>query len=93
LSVDSKPRAVHGTGAAERDPRDSAGLLPGRLTALPALLFLPFMLTSFPLLLFGYQSAASAPTFRPAVKAARPRPAWRAPDAVTARRRPAEHAG
>jgi hypothetical protein len=54
LSVDSKPRAVHGTGAAERDPRDSAGLLLGRLTALPALLFLSFMLISFPLLLVGY---------------------------------------
>jgi hypothetical protein len=54
VSVDSKPRAVHGTGPADRDPRDSAGLFLGRLTALPALLFLPFMLTSFPLLLFGY---------------------------------------
>jgi hypothetical protein len=54
LSIDSKPRAVHGTGVAERDPRDSAGLLLGRLTALPALLFLSFMLTGFPLLLFGY---------------------------------------
>jgi hypothetical protein len=38
----------------DRDPRDSAGLLLGRLTVLPALMFLPFMLTSFPLLLFGY---------------------------------------
>jgi hypothetical protein len=54
VSVDSKPRAVHGTGAADRDPADPAGLLLGRLTALPALLFLPFMLTSFPLLLLGY---------------------------------------
>jgi len=56
LSVDSKkPHAVrNGSGAVERDPRDFAGLLLGRLTALPVLLFLPFMLTSFPLLLFGY---------------------------------------
>jgi hypothetical protein len=38
----------------ERDPRDSAGLLLGRLTALPALVLLPFLLTSFPLLLIGY---------------------------------------
>jgi hypothetical protein len=38
----------------ERDPRDSAGLLLGRLTVLPALLLLPFLLTSFPLLLIGY---------------------------------------
>ena len=39
---------------AERDPRDSAGLLLGRLTAAPALVFLTFLLTSFPLLLIGY---------------------------------------
>jgi hypothetical protein len=38
----------------ERDPRDAAGLLLGRLTALPALVLLPFLLTSFPLLLIGY---------------------------------------
>ena len=38
----------------ERDPRDSAGLLLGRLTVLPALVLLPFLLTSFPLLLIGY---------------------------------------
>jgi hypothetical protein len=38
----------------ERDPRDSAGLLLGRLSVLPALVFLPFLLTSFPLLLIGY---------------------------------------
>jgi len=38
----------------ERDPRDSAGLLLGRLTALPALVLLPFLVTSFPLLLIGY---------------------------------------
>jgi hypothetical protein len=54
LTVDSKLRAVRDDGAAERDPRDSAGLLLGRLTVLPALVFLPFMLTSFPLLLIGY---------------------------------------
>src|SRR6202012_4405219 len=41
-------------GRVERDARDSAGLLLGRLTALPALVFLPFLLTSFPLLLIGY---------------------------------------
>lgn len=38
----------------ERDPRDAAGLLLGRLTVLPALVLLPFLLTSFPLLLIGY---------------------------------------
>jgi hypothetical protein len=55
LTVDSKLRAVRSdAGSAERDPRDSAGLLLGRLTALPALVFFPFMLTSFPLLLIGY---------------------------------------
>jgi hypothetical protein len=54
LTVDSKLRAVRDAGAAERDPRDSAGLLLGRLTVLPALVLLPFLLTSFPLLLFGY---------------------------------------
>jgi hypothetical protein len=55
LTVDSKLRAARSdAGSAERDPRDSAGLLLGRLTVLPALVFLPFMLTSFPLLLIGY---------------------------------------
>ena len=55
LTVGSKPRAVSGdTSARGRDSSDSAGLLLGRLTALPALVFLPFMLTSFPLLLIGY---------------------------------------
>jgi hypothetical protein len=55
LTIDSKLRAVRSdVASAERDPRDSAGLLLGRLTALPALVFLPFMLTSFPLLLIGY---------------------------------------
>jgi hypothetical protein len=55
LTVDSEPRAVGGgTGGTERDPGDFTGLLLGRLTALPVLVFLPFMLTSFPLLLFGY---------------------------------------
>jgi hypothetical protein len=55
LTVDSKLRAVRSdAGTAERDPRDFAGLLLGRLTVLPALVFLPFMLAGFPLLLFGY---------------------------------------
>jgi len=55
LTVDSKPHAVrNGTGAVERDPKDAAGLLLGRLTALPVLVLAPFMLTSFPLLLIGY---------------------------------------
>src|SRR5215470_11057136 len=36
------------------DARDTAGLLLARLTALPALLVLPFLLTSFPLLLLGW---------------------------------------
>ncbi|HEX3513886.1 MAG TPA: hypothetical protein VHT26_07800 [Trebonia sp.] len=55
MTVHSEPRAVGGgTGAVERDPGDAAGLLLGRLTALPVLVLLPFMLTSFPLLLVGY---------------------------------------
>jgi hypothetical protein len=55
LTVDSTLGAVRGgVGAAERDPGDFSGLLLGRLTALPALVLLPFMLTSFPLLLIGY---------------------------------------
>ena len=59
MTVDSKPSAVRRNASApldlaERDPRDSAGLLLGRLTALPALVFLTFLLTSFPLLLIGY---------------------------------------
>src|SRR5579859_6869415 len=59
LTVDSKPPAVRRGASApldltERDPRDSAGLLLGRLTVLPALVILPFLLTSFPLLLIGY---------------------------------------
>jgi hypothetical protein len=54
LTVDSKLRATPVSGGTERDPKDSAGLLLGRLTALPALVFLTFLLTSFPLLLVGY---------------------------------------
>jgi hypothetical protein len=55
LTVGSKPGVVRGGAeVVEHDPRDSAGLLLGRLTALPALLLLPFLLTSFPLLLAGY---------------------------------------
>ena len=54
LTIDSKPRPLGGTAAADPDPRDSAGLLLGRLTALPALVFAAFMLAGFPLLLFGY---------------------------------------
>jgi hypothetical protein len=54
LTVDSKLRAAPVNGGTERDPKDSAGLLLGRLTALPALVFLTFLLTSFPLLLIGY---------------------------------------
>ena len=59
MTVDSKPSAVRRSASAplgitERDPRDSAGLLLGRLTVLPALVILPFLLTSFPLLLIGY---------------------------------------
>jgi hypothetical protein len=38
----------------DRDFRDATGLLLGRLTALPALVFLPFLLAGFPLLLIGY---------------------------------------
>jgi hypothetical protein len=55
LTVDSKPDSARQRDRlADRDTRDAAGLLLGRLTALPALLFLPFLLTGFPLLLFGY---------------------------------------
>jgi hypothetical protein len=59
LTVDSKPSAVRRSASApldlaQRDPKDSAGLLLGRLTVLPALVLVPFLLTSFPLLLIGY---------------------------------------
>jgi hypothetical protein len=55
LTVDSKPDAVRQrVDPAERDAEDSAGLLLGRLTALPALVALTFLLTSFPLLLIGW---------------------------------------
>jgi hypothetical protein len=55
LTVDSKLDAVRQqVGSTEHDARDSAGLLLGRLTVLPALLVLPFLLTSFPLLLIGW---------------------------------------
>jgi hypothetical protein len=55
LTVDSKIGTVRQPDRpADFHTRDAAGLLLGRLTALPALVFLPFMLTSFPLLLIGY---------------------------------------
>jgi hypothetical protein len=55
LSVDSKlGTARQRDTSGDRDAGDAAGLLLGRLTALPALVFLPFLLTSFPLLLIGY---------------------------------------
>jgi hypothetical protein len=55
LTVDSKPDAARQhVGLIERDSRDNAGLLLGRLTVLPALVFLTFLLTSFPLLLLGW---------------------------------------
>jgi hypothetical protein len=55
LTVDSKPDAVRQhVGPIEHDAKDSAGLLLGRLTVLPALVALPFLLTSFPLLLIGW---------------------------------------
>ncbi|MGH3260746.1 MAG: hypothetical protein ACRDNS_02010 [Trebonia sp.] len=38
----------------ERAPRDSTGLLFGRLTVLPVLVLMPFLLIGFPLLLIGY---------------------------------------
>jgi hypothetical protein len=55
LTVDSKPDAVRRrVSPVDRDARDATGLLLGRLTALPALVFLPFLLVGFPLLLVGY---------------------------------------
>jgi hypothetical protein len=55
LTVDSKLRAVRQNAVRpERDARDTAGLLIGRLSVLPALVILPFLLTSFPLLLIGW---------------------------------------
>jgi hypothetical protein len=55
LTVDSKLDAVRQrVGPIERDASDSTGLLLGRLTVLPALVFLTFLLTSFPLLLIGF---------------------------------------
>jgi hypothetical protein len=55
LTVDSKLDAARQrVGPVDRDARDATGLLLGRLTALPALVLLPFLLTSFPLLLLGW---------------------------------------
>jgi hypothetical protein len=54
LTVDSQPRAFRSGVRTARDPRDTAGLLLGRLTALPALILLPFLIVGFPLLLVGY---------------------------------------
>ena len=54
MTVDSQTRAFRSSDLPERDPRDSAGLLLARLTALPALLLLPLLLVGFPLLLGGY---------------------------------------
>jgi hypothetical protein len=55
LTVDGKlDTARQRDRLAGRDAQDAAGRLIGRLTALPALVLLPFMLTGFPLLLFGY---------------------------------------
>jgi hypothetical protein len=84
LTVDSKLRAApSGDGAAERDPRDSAGLLLGRLTALPALVFLPFLLTSFPLLLIGYFKPVPVIVLWLALTAAVVPYAWRRIPSVT----------
>jgi hypothetical protein len=54
LTVDSKLPAVRQAAGPQALARDSAGLLLGRLSVLPALLTLPFLLTSFPLLLIGW---------------------------------------
>jgi hypothetical protein len=55
LTVDSKLDAVRRrVSPGDRDARDATGLLLGRLTALPALVFLPFLLVGFPFLLAGY---------------------------------------
>ncbi|MGH3251808.1 MAG: hypothetical protein ACRDOI_37130, partial [Trebonia sp.] len=55
MSAGSMLRGVrHSVGPVEGDARDRAGLLLGRLTLVPALVFVTFMLTSFPLLLIGY---------------------------------------
>jgi hypothetical protein len=84
LTVDSKLRAApSGDGATERDPRDSAGLLLGRLTALPALVFLPFLLTSFPLLLIGYFKPVPVIVLWLALAAAIVPYAWRRIPSVT----------
>jgi hypothetical protein len=59
MSVNS-PRVLPGTvpavarAGAGGGVADTAGLLLGRLTVLPALLVLPFLLTSFPLLILGW---------------------------------------
>ena len=55
MTVDSKLDAVRRrVSPGDRDARDATGLLLGRLTALPALVFLPFLLVGFPFLLVGY---------------------------------------
>jgi hypothetical protein len=67
----------------ERDPRDSAGLLLGRLTVLPALVLLPFLLTSFLLLLVGYFKPVPVIVLWLALTAAMVPYAWRRIPSVT----------
>ena len=55
MTVDSKREAVRQpANPLDRDAGDAAGLLLGRLTALPVLVLMTFLLTSFPLLVIGY---------------------------------------
>jgi hypothetical protein len=57
VSAREEPPGVGSVTAAVQarpDANDTAGLLLGRLSVLPALLVLPFLLTSFPLLLLGW---------------------------------------
>jgi len=84
LTVDSKLDAVRQhAGPTDHDARDTAGLLLGRLTVLPALLVLPFLLTSFPLLLIGWFKPVPVILLWLALSAAAVPYAWRRIPSVT----------
>jgi hypothetical protein len=80
VTVNSKLRA---SSAAEPDHADRAGLLLGRVTAAPALVFLCFLLTSFLLLLIGYFKPVPVLVLWVALSAAVVPYAWRRIPSVT----------
>jgi hypothetical protein len=84
LTVDSKVDAVRrDVGPTDRDSKDAAGLLLARLTALPALVLLPFLLTSFLLLLIGWFKPAPVIVAWLALTAATVPYVWRRIPSVT----------